>query len=239
LLTRNESNFKLELKNLHCVTESNNEKETRPVTDRGNKFNSKLQESRNYSVKNLQTNRYIKKPEMSTKRPASTERSKPTEPQQITAMYNVKMNFNIGKEIFNNNFISNLSKGPTTKSDKLSMTKKIYESKGKDYIKLEKPAQAMENRFYQSSPDRFTNARLSTTSSRRNSSHSKVGFDNSLKRNGSESKMYTGYNITSVRGNPSSGRFLQKSDSKGMMKANEFNVDLWSKKNNIKKKSSD
>jgi hypothetical protein len=229
----------------------------RPLTDRENKFNNKtLGDTRNHSVRNLQSARFIKKPEisLSTKniqRPASTDRFKPTYPNtepQITAMYNVKMNFNINKDIFNNNYINNLGskvnfQPHTTKADKLSLTKKLYETKTKEkYIKLEKPAQT-QNRFYQSSPDKFNiRPTVRDSSIKRNSSQSRIGgLEGSLNRNGSESKMFTmSYN----RGNPSPGRFLQHTDSRSnLMKPsneplfNTVNIEkLWSKKSNIKKK---
>ena len=134
------------MKNIqHSLETLHSERDKKPLTERENKFDKMLtQEHRNNSYKNLHPSHMRQKSIISLgntlPRPASTDRLKVVVPKEpiITALYNVKMNFNINKDIINNNFLSGLStsrlfnKTKKNNLDKIYLTSQKYKPKSKE-----------------------------------------------------------------------------------------------------------
>jgi hypothetical protein len=235
-----------------------------PLTDRENKFNKMLTaEHRNNSLKNLHPTSMRQKSIISLAntmpRPASTDRLKivlPTDPHHITAMYNVKMNFNINKDVINNNYVTNpltstklFSNNGTKKNlEKLYLSKQQNRPKSKEkYIKLDKSVktpQGSGGRFYPISPNTSNSSRVaikdkdgsvSSLSSNRNCSESRISIDASMKSKGSENKMYT--HSSKVSPSPGSRTNIFRVQNDSSSSESSFNIEkVLSKKSQIKKK---
>jgi hypothetical protein len=213
-------------------------------------------EHRNNSLKNIHPTSMRQKSIISLgnsmPRPASTDRLKivlPNDPPHITAMYNVKMNFNINKDVINNNYVSGY---PSTKLftnsgkkslDKLYITKQLYKPKSKEkYIKLDKSNKPPQNScdcFYPPSPNSSNSSRVTIKdkdSINRNGSESRIAIDTSIKRNGSESKIFP--HSSKVSPSPrlrTNNIFKVQNDSSSS--ESSFKIEkILSKKSQIKKK---
>jgi hypothetical protein len=268
--------FKLDLKNIQNTMESSYSDRDismkRALTDRENKFKQLLtNEKRNNSLKNLYPSTKYKRGDDSPSnvlmpKPVSSERFKIILPKdtQIATLYNVKMNLNFNNDIYNNNYLSNITtprsseKKTNTKAlEKLYLTHKTFSKEKLIRDKLIKTPQSSGNRFYPPSPKTAVNttskivlqskdvkhSKNSSMSStmNRNNSESKIS-DTSMKRNGSESKIQGGYK-PKVSPSPSSTRLniLKHNDSNSLLKSgdsNSFSIDIKSssKKSRSKKK---